>query len=86
MVEKMPSHTKTPPEFLMFEQRVGCVKVVLPKKEMVALSVAIQRQNMARDRAPEQRALPIKVVMTNMAANISSSSSDEESSESHRKL
>ena len=63
MVENMPSHTKTPPELVMFEQRAGCVKVVLPKKEMVALSIAMQRRSVPRDRAPEQRPLPIKVFM-----------------------
>lgn len=47
----------------MFEQRVGCVKVVLPNKEMPALSVAIQRRKVPRDRATEQRPLAIKVVM-----------------------
>ena len=59
----MPSHTETPPEFLMFEQRVCCVKVVLPKKEMPALSVAIQRRKVAQNGATEQRPLPVEVVM-----------------------
>ena len=29
---------------MMFEQRVCCIKVVLPEKEMPALSVVIQRR------------------------------------------
>ena len=37
-VEKMPTYTETTAEFLMFEQRVLCVKVVLPKKEISTLS------------------------------------------------
>ena len=59
----MPTHTETVAEFLMFEQRVCCIKVVLPKKEMPALSVAIQRRKVARNGATEQRPLVIKVVM-----------------------
>ena len=51
------------PEFLMFEQRVRCVKVVLPKKEMTALSVVIQRRKVPRNGATERRALAIEVVM-----------------------
>ena len=47
----------------MFEQRVCCIKVVLPKKEMPALSVAIQRRKVARNGATEQRRLAIEVVM-----------------------
>ncbi|XP_048552630.1 uncharacterized protein LOC125532728 [Triticum urartu] len=52
-----------PPEFLMSEQRVGCVKVVLPKKEMTALSVAIQCQKVLRDGATEEWPLVVKVAM-----------------------
>ena len=48
-VEKMPTPTEKAAEFLMFEQRVCCIKVVLPKKEMPALSVAIQRWKVARE-------------------------------------
>ena len=59
----MPILTETTAEFLMFEQRVCCIKVVLPKKEMLALSVAIQRQKVARNRATEQRPLAVEVVM-----------------------
>ena len=63
MVENMPTHTETAAQFFMFEQWVCCIKVVLPKKEMPALSVAIQRRKVPRDRATEQRPLAIKVVM-----------------------
>ena len=59
----MPTHTETAAEFLMFEQRVCCIKVVLPKKEMPAPSVAIQRRKVARNGATEQRPLAIEVVM-----------------------
>ena len=38
-VENMPTHTEPAAEFVMFEQRVCCIKVVLPEKEMPALSV-----------------------------------------------
>ena len=47
----------------MFEQRVCCIKVVLPKKEMPALSVTIQRRKVARNGATEHRSLAIEVVM-----------------------
>ena len=86
MVEKMPTYTETTAKFLMFEQRICCIKVVLPKKEMPALSVAIQRRKVARNGATEQRPLAVEVVMDQHGANISSSSSDDESSESQRKL
>ena len=59
----MPTRTETATEFLMFEQRVYCIKVVLPKKEMPALSVAIQRRKVARNGATEQRLLAVEVVM-----------------------
>ena len=62
-VENMPTHMETATEFLMFEQRVCCIKVVLSKKEMPALSVAIQRQKVARNGATEQRPLAVEVVM-----------------------
>ena len=47
----------------MFEQRVCCIKVVLPEKEMPALSVTIQRRKVARNGATEQRPLVVEVVM-----------------------
>ena len=47
----------------MLEQRVCCVKVVLPKKEMPALSVAIQRRKVARNGATKHGVLAIEVVM-----------------------
>ena len=47
----------------MFEQRICCIKVVFPKKEMPALSVAIQRRKVARNGATEQRPLAVEVVM-----------------------
>ena len=47
----------------MFEQQVGCVKVVLPKKEMPALSIVIQRRKVPQNGATEQRPLTIEVVM-----------------------
>ena len=59
----MPTRTETAAEFLMFEQRGCCIKVVLPKKEMPALSVAIQRRKVAQNGATEQRPLPVEVVM-----------------------
>ena len=62
-VEKMPTHTETAAEFLMFGQGVCCVKVVLPKKEMPALSVAIQHRKVPCNAATERRTLAIGVVM-----------------------
>ena len=62
-VEKMPTHTETAAKFLMFEQRVCCIKVVLPKKEMPALSVAIQRRKVARNEATKKQPLAVEVVM-----------------------
>ena len=59
----MPTHTEPAAEFVMFEQRVCCIKVVLPEKEMPALSVAIQRRKVARNGATEQRPLIVEVVM-----------------------
>ena len=47
----------------MFEERVWCLEVVLPEKEMAALSVAIQRRKVARNGATEQRPLAVEVVM-----------------------
>ena len=47
----------------MFEQRVCCIKVVLPEKEMPALPVTIQRRRVARNEATEQRPLVVEVVM-----------------------
>ena len=62
-VEKMPTRTETAAEFLVFEQRICCVKVGLPKKKMSALPVAIQRRKVARNGATEQRPLAVEVVM-----------------------
>ena len=62
-VKNMPTHTETTAEFLMFEQRVCCIKIVLPKKEMPALSVAIQRRKVAQNGATKQRPLAVAVVM-----------------------
>lgn len=62
-VENMPTHTEPAAEFLMFEQRVCCIKVVLPEKEMPALSVAIQCRKVVRNGATEQRPLAVEVVM-----------------------
>ena len=59
----MPTRTEPATEFVMFEQRVCCIKVVLPEKEMPALSVAIQRRKVARNGATEQRPLAVEVVM-----------------------
>ena len=50
-------------KFLMFEQRVCCIKVVLPKKEMPALSVAIQCRKVPRNGATKRHMLAIEVVM-----------------------
>ena len=47
----------------MFEQWVCCIKVVLPKKEKPALSVAIQRRKVAQNGAMEQWLLAVEVVM-----------------------
>ena len=47
----------------MSEQRVCCIKVVLPEKEMPALSVTIQRWKVARNGATEQWPLAVEVVM-----------------------
>ena len=62
-VKNMPTHTETTAEYLMFEQRVCCIKVVHSKKEMPALSVAIQRRKVARNGATEQWSLTVEVVM-----------------------
>ena len=59
----MPTRTEMTAEFLLFEQRVCCIKIVLPKKEMPALSVAIQRRKVAGNGATEQRPLAVEVVM-----------------------
>ena len=55
----MPTHTEPAAKFVMFEQRICCIKVVLPKKEMPDLSVAIQRRKVARNGATEQRLLAV---------------------------
>ena len=62
-VEKMSTHTETAAEFLMYQQRVCCIKVLLAKKEMSALSGAIQRRKVTRNGATEQRPLAVEVVM-----------------------
>ena len=59
----MPTHTKPAAKFVMFEQRVYCIKVVLSEKKMPALSVTIQRRKVARNGATEQRPLAVEVVM-----------------------
>ena len=59
----MPTHTETAAKFLMFEQRICCIKVLLPKKEIPALSVAIQRRKVAQNGATKECPLAIEVVM-----------------------